>query len=153
MTHLLRPDGTLVVRCHDVAWLWIGLALIAGSVVLPFFPPSRGSAAVGSLVMLLIGTGAFAAYSDRVAEFRPAEGRMVWTRRTLWKRERGALRLDGIEAVELVARRSRSSFTYGLDLLTGGRRFALHGSTSSGRRKFEEAGRAVAEVVGVPFLD
>ena len=162
MTTSHRPDGTLVVRAHDVAWLWIAGALLIGAVLLlslPLAPPMKGSPVLGAGAMALIAVAALAAYEDRVAEFRTAEQRVAWTRRTLFRRERGTLRYAGITAVELVEQRQRSSHTYGLVLLTGGRRFALHGSTRSGRARYETAGRAIVAALHdgdgreVPFLD
>ena len=158
MTTLHRPDGTLVVRAHDVAWLWIAGALLVGAAVVPFLTPTKGSAALGAGAMVLVAVVALAAYEDRVAEFRPAEQRVHWRRRTLFRREEGTLRYAGITGVQLVERRGRGAATYGLELLTGGRRFALHGSTKGGRARHEAAGRAVAAALSagdgreVPFV-
>ncbi|GLC24821.1 hypothetical protein [Roseisolibacter agri] len=159
MTTLYRPDGTLVVRAHDVAWLWIAGALLVGAVLLlslPLAPPMKGSPILGAGAMTLVAVAALAAYEDRVAEFRTAEQRVHWSRRTLFRREQGTLRYEGITAVELVERRGRTA-TYGLVLHTGGRRFALHGSTTSRRARYEAAGGAVAAALSddareVPFL-
>ena len=159
MTTLVRPDGTLVVRAHDVAWLWIAGALLVGAPLVLLLPPTKGSAALGAGAMVVIAVAALAAYEDRVAEFRPAERRVHWSRRTLFRREAGTLRYAGITGVQLIERQQRSSRTYGLVLLTGGRRFALHGSTRGGRARYEAAGRAIAAALSagdgreVPFLD
>ena len=157
MTTTRTSTGILVVRAHDVAWLWIAGGLLLGAIAVPFVGVTRGSSALGSAAMVIVAVVALAAYEDRVAEFRPTEGRVHWMRRTLRRRERGTLRFDGITAVELVRTQRRSSHTYGLYLLTGGRRFALHGSTTGARTQYEEAGRAIARLLNtgdreVPFL-
>ena len=156
MTATLRSDGTLVVRAHDVLWLWIAAALLVGAAAIWLVPPTKGHPALGSAALIVVAVAALAAYQDRVAEFRPRERRVHWMRRTLRGRERGTLRFDGISAVALIESRRRSTSTYTLCLLTGGRRFVLTGSRNVARARYEEVGRTIAEVLSVgrvvPFV-